>query len=341
MLAVFVSVAMSALPGTADGPRVEVVATGLEVPWSLAFAEDGRLFVTEQPGHIRVVRHGRLERNPVATIAVAPKSSGLMGLALDPAFATNGHLYVCYMAPRGEGLVSSRLVRLTLRRGAPAEERLLLDGHRGVGTRNGCRVKIGPDGKLYATMGDAGEPRLARRLRSPAGKILRLNRDGTVPADNPFPGSAVYALGFRNPQGLAWDAAGQLYATEHGPIGRDEINLIQPGGDYGWPNVLGRAGHPRFIDPVIESGTDTWAPAGAAILAGAMYVATLRGQCLLRVSLPRDRTAPRLTSLLKNAHGRLRDVVVGPDGALYVTTSNRDFRGTPTPGDDHILRIVP
>lgn len=341
-LAVLVAAAALAGPGLAGPAEVRVVAGGLEVPWALAFAPDGRLFVTERPGRIRLVRGGRLEPEPVAALAVAAVGeSGLMGLALDPAFAQTGHLYACYTAARGDTLIN-RVVRLTLREGRAGDERVLVDGVPGAGIHDGCRVKFGPDGKLYVTTGDAAEPGLAQQRASLAGKILRLNGDGSVPDDNPFPGSPVYSLGHRNPQGLAWDRAGRLFAAEHGPWGHDEVNHIQPGRNYGWPEVRGRAGRDdgRYVDPVIESERDTWAPSGIAFLGDDLFIAALRRR-LLRVTLGPDLRVTRVGALLERRYGRLRDVVAGPDGALYVTTSNRDGRGMPAPDDDRILRVVP
>ena len=323
-------------------PRVEVVARGLEVPWALAFASDGRLLVTERPGRVRLVKGGRLVAVPLATLAVAAVGeAGLMGLALDPAFAENGYVYVCYTASRGGRTLVNRIARLTLRDGGAAEERVLVDDLPGAPIHDGCRLKFGPDGKLYATTGDAAEPQLAQRLDSLAGKILRLNPDGTVPADNPFPGSPVYSLGHRNPQGLAWDRSGRLLAAEHGPTGHDEVNHIRPGRNYGWPAVTGAGGDPRYADPLLESGDDTWAPSGIAVLGEDLFVAALRGRRLLRVRLGPTLEVLRTASLLAGTHGRLRDVVVGPDGALYVTTSNRDGRGWPASDDDRILRLPP
>ena len=321
-------------------PTVEIVATGLEVPWALAFAADGRLFVTERPGRIRLVKSGRLESEPIATLPVAAVGEGgLMGLALDPAFAETGQLYICYTAEKGGRLVN-RLVRLTLRGGRAGDERVLIDDIPGARIHDGCRVKFGPDGRLYVTTGDAAEPGLAQRLDSLAGKILRLNRDGTVPDDNPFPGSPVFSLGHRNPQGLAWDPSGRMLEAEHGPSGHDKINHILAGRNYGWPEVRWRGSDPRYVEPLLESGQETWAPSGIAFLGGDLFVAGLRGQRLLRVSLAPDlRRVVRVATLLSGTHGRLRDVVVGPDGALHVTTSNRDGRGWPRPDDDRILRV--
>lgn len=323
-------------------PRVEVVVSGLHVPWALAFAPDGRLFVTERPGRIRLVEDGRLAPEPVATLPVAQYGeSGLMGLALDPAFRESGHLYVCYTLQKGADLVN-RVVRLSLNRdGRAGGERVLLDDMTGAMIHDGCRLKFGPDGKLYVTMGDAAVARLAQQRDSLSGKILRINADGSVPADNPFPGSPIYSLGHRNAQGLAWDAAGRLLAAEHGSSAHDEVNHIRPGRNYGWPEVRGRAGDPRFVDPIIESGSDTWAPSGIAFLGGDLFVAGLRGQRLLRITLSPALSVIRVGALLDRTHGRLRDVVVGPDGALYVATSNRDGRGSPAPDDDRILRVRP
>jgi glucose/arabinose dehydrogenase len=327
-------------------PRVEVVARGLEVPWALAFAPDGRLFVTERPGRLRVIKDGRLDPTPLAMIAVAAVGeAGLMGLALDPAFATNGHVYICYTAstaPRllGGGLIN-RVVRLTVRGAGADAERVLLDNLPGASIHDGCRLKFGPDGKLYVTTGDAAEPRLSQRMDSLAGKILRLNPDGSVPPDNPFPGSPIYSLGHRNPQGIAWNGAGRLFAAEHGPSGHDEVNRILPGRNYGWPDVAGKGGEPRYVDPLLESGSDTWAPSGIAALGSDLFVAGLRGRRLLRIRLRAEASVAGVEALLAGTYGRLRDVVVGPDGALYVTTSNRDGRGSPTPDDDRILRVIP
>ena len=326
-------------------PRVSVVAHGLEVPWALAFAPDGRLFVTERPGRIRVVREGKLDPEPVVTLPAAHAGEGgLMGLALDPSFAETSRAYVCYTAERSGRLVN-RVVALSLRDGQAREDRAVVDDIPGSSIHDGCRLKFGPDGKLYVTTGDAGDSRRAQRLDALNGKILRIDPDGSVPSDNPIKGSPVYSFGHRNVQGIAWDRAGRLWASEHGPSGipccHDEINLVQPGRNYGWPHVYGKAGDRRFVDPVVESGNDTWAPSGAAFLGEHLYVGALRGRCLLRVTPNADGTSAQVAKLLERSYGRLRDVVAGPDGALYVTTSNRDGRGTPASDDDRILRVEP
>jgi glucose/arabinose dehydrogenase len=345
ILRVLLLAAALVTPAAAE-PRVSVVVSGLEVPWALAFAPDGALYVSERPGRLRVVRGGRLEPTPLATLPVAAQGEGgLMGLVLAPNFGESGRLYVCYTAARGRGLVN-RVVSLVVRGGRAETERALLDDIPGASVHDGCRLKFGPDGKLYVSTGDAAEPALSQRRDSPAGKILRFNPDGSLPADNPFPGSPVYSLGHRNVQGLAWDARGRLFASEHGPSGspggHDEINRIQPGGNYGWPHAFGNGDDPqRFLDPVLHSGQGTWAPSGIAILGDHLYVAALRGQRLLRMRITAEGGVADFTAWLAGTHGRLRDVVVGPDGALYVTTSNRDGRGSPRADDDRILRLVP
>ena len=333
------------------GFRVEVIARRLEVPWALAFAPDGRLFFTERPGHVRVIKDGQLQPQPWVELPVAQVGEGgLLGLALDPNFGRNGYVYV-YYTYRAQGGLQNRVARLRERDGRGAEATTILDGIPGANIHDGGRIKFGPDGKLYIGTGDASQSALAQDPRSLAGKVLRLNPDGSIPSDNPFPGSPVYSLGHRNPQGLAWHPqTGQLFETEHGPSANDEVNIVQAGKNYGWPQV-GELRDPRFVDPVLWSRQETWAPAGAAFYdgdrlpfwRGSLLFAALRGEHLHRVILrPPDFTSvERDEELLSGQYGRLRDVVVGPDGLLYIATSNRDGRGSPAAEDDRILRLVP
>jgi glucose/arabinose dehydrogenase len=353
------------LAGAAATPRaeaqtfdVEDAVTGLTTIWAIDFAPDGRIFLTERGGRVRTVRDGVLDPQPWITLDVVEVAeSGLLGLALDPRFATNGYVYVAYTYATGDGTMQNRLARL---REDPVTGRgvldaILLDDVRAGRVHDGGRVKFGPDGKLYWTMGETGNPDLAQSLDVWNGKILRLNPDGSIPEDNPFPGSPIYSYGHRNPQGLAWQpGTGRLYATEHGPSGSqsccDEVNYILPGMNYGWPQAFGDQSAAGTMAPLIHSGptgATTWAPGGAAFVttgpwAGSLVFVGLRGQSLYRVTL--DPTNPvGVTSFeryLQGTYGRLRDVVEGPDGALYVATSNRDGRGSPGPADDRLLRIT-
>lgn len=338
-------------------PQVEIVATGLEAPWEMVWAPDGRMIVTERPGRVRVIVDGQLQPEPLAEIRVAAVGEGgLMGLALDPGFADNGFVYTMYTYQQGIGL-ANRISRWVLRDGRLEDETTLLEGIPGARNHNGGRIAFGPDGKLYATTGDAGRGSTAQDLGALSGKILRLNADGSVPEDNPFEGSLVYSYGHRNPQGLAWHpGTGELLATEHGPSGegrlccRDEVNVIRPGANYGWPVVTGR-GDERFTDPLAYSGAGTtWAPAGAAFYQGTalpvwqgnLLFGTLRGQHLHRLVLGGDDGLSLVEEeeLFTGVYRRLRIVAMGPDGHLYIATSNRDGRGRPAADDDRILRIV-
>jgi glucose/arabinose dehydrogenase len=325
------------------------VATGLQVPWSLAFAPDGRLFVTERPGRIRIVERDSLRAEPWATIPVhANEEAGLMGIAIDPEFARNGRVYVCYTAPAGNA-GTNRIAVLTEEGGKGGAPRVLVDGIPAGSFHDGCRLGFGPDGKLYATTGDAYLRETAQSLGSLAGKVLRLNADGSVPADNPFPGSYVWTYGHRNPQGLAWHPDGRLLATEHGTggDGNNELNVIEKGWNYGWPDAIGYTTDPRLAGPILVNGD---APAGATFvtsdrypaLRGGLLIAALSSQRLYRVAFQPDSTLTVAgTETVLYGLGRIRDVVQGPDGFLYVATSNRDGRGQPGPDDDRVLRLVP
>ncbi|MCI0484547.1 MAG: PQQ-dependent sugar dehydrogenase, partial [candidate division NC10 bacterium] len=259
---------------------VEVVVRHLEIPWALDFAPDGRLFFTERPGRIQVLDPGASRPRLVGRLTVAHEGEGgLLGVALDRDFSRNGRLYAYYTYREGERLWN-RVVRLTQEKGGilREEEGTVIDRIPGARIHNGGRIKIGPDGRLYITTGDAANPPLAQDLTSLAGKILRINPDGSIPGDNPFPGSPVYSLGHRNPQGLAWHSVSRaLFITEHGPIGHDEVNLVQPGKNYGWPHVAGSGGGVRFLDPILESGQGTWAPSGTAVYRSDLFFAALRG----------------------------------------------------------------
>jgi glucose/arabinose dehydrogenase len=336
--------------------KVDVLFSHLDTPWAIGFAPDGRILITERPGRIRVVKDGQLQAEPWMTLDVAEVGeAGLLGLALDPQFAQNRWVYVAYTYRAGDGRLVNRLVRLRddPASGKGALDKILLDNIPGASNHDGGRVKFGPDGKLYWTIGDAQTTSLAQDISSLNGKILRLNPDGTVPADNPFK-SAVYSYGHRNPQGLAWQpGTGRLYATEHGPSGvpsccRDEVNLIEPGKNYGWPVIMGDQTREGMISPVIQSGDNvTWAPSGATFVTrgpwvGSLVFTGLRGQALYRLTFdPNDPRKPqKLETLFEGQFGRLRDVVEGPDGGLYILTSNSDGRGSPSAEGDKVLRLT-
>ena len=338
----------------ADGTRfgVRVMFTGLEVPWSLAFTPDDRLFFTERAGRVRIVRNGTLLPTPALTIGDVSASgeSGALGLTVHPAFATNHFVYLGYTANVPGGGTVNRVVRYRELNNTLGEAVVILDNLAAASIHDGCRVRFGPDGKLYVTMGDAANAPVAQDLASLNGKILRINDDGSVPADNPY-GSPVYSYGHRNPQGIDWHPATRdLWETEHGATGNDEVNRIDAGRNYGWPVIEAMQTQAGMETPVLFFDPSV-APSGASFYTGSMvagfrnnfFFATLRGQHLHRVRL--DAADPRHVAaheaLLQNRFGRIRDVVTAPDGSLYFSTSNRDGRGSPVAEDDRIVRIVP
>lgn len=318
---------------------IKVVAENLSVPWAIDVAQDGRLFFTERSGAIRVVSaNGTLLSDPAAYINVAQQGeAGLLGLALHPNFAQNHLLYI-YQTYTNGSAVFNKVVMLTEKDNKIIDSKVVLDKIPASDRNDGGRIRFGPDGKLYVATGDAKQPELAQNAGSLAGKILRINPDGSIPADNPFSGSPVYSYGHRNVQGLAWDLKGNMYATEHGESGNDEINLIKPGENYGWP--IEQCDGARFEKPAV-CFNPAIAPAGMAIAhsdklgyKGDLLIASLKAMQLRKVDLGNNTTTNILTS-----YGRIRDVVEAPDGTLYLLTSNRDGRAIPNPGDDRILHI--
>lgn len=352
--------------GRDDAPRstaaaYETVATGLTVPWTIAFAPDGRAFVTERPGRIRVLQNWQPDPQPWASLEVtATGEAGLMGIVLSPNFERDGYVFVVGTFLKADQLVN-RVIRFTEQNGRGTHPHVLIDDIPSAEFHAGDAIAFGPDGMLYVATGDAGDPGNAQELRSLSGKILRYTPDGGIPHDNPFPGSPVYALGLRNVQGLAWSADGQLFATDHGPSGmpnerfrrnHDELNRIVRGRNYGWPNEAGYSRDPDLISPLVE-WTPAIAPAGLAIYTGAFepwrgsaFVSGLRGQQLRRVALersPSSRGDWRVSAeevLFYEELGRIRAVTMGPDGYIYFATSNWDGRGEPGPEDDRILRLL-
>ena len=336
---------------TQDGIRfrVETVVQSLEIPWAMAFAPDGRLFVTERPGRVRILNLASSTSDLALTIAdvFAQDEAGLLGLALDPQFEQNRWVYLYYTAALTTGGRVNRVVRYREVNARLVERVVLLDNVPAGQFHDGGRVRFGPDGLLYVTTGDAGNGLLAQDLASYAGKLLRLNRDGTTPRDNPF-ASPVYSSGHRNPQGLDWHpSTGDLWASEHGQTGNDEINVIRGGANYGWPRIEGTGTLPGMESP-IAFYNPAIAPSGASFYRGDrfpgfsnnLFVGTLRGSHLLRLRVDGRRIVSE-ERLLDGRLGRIRDVVSGPDGYLYLCTNNRDGRGNPATTDDRILRLVP
>lgn len=328
---------------SSEQPVAVVLAEELEVPWSLDFLPDGSIIFTERPGNVRLIDAGQgLSEEPLLSIdeVSATGEGGLLGIAVHPDYENNSFIYLYYTYSE-EGALSNKVVRYTYQDNELIEDQLIIDNIPASGIHNGGRIKFGPDGMLYITTGDAGQSSLAQDPDSLAGKILRLNDNGDVPEDNPFENSPVYTLGHRNPQGLAWDEQGRMWATEHGSSAHDELNLIGAGNNYGWPQIIGDETAEDMVSPVIHSGEDTWAPSGAAYLNGSVFFAGLRGESLYEASIDQDAEAVSvgLQSHFTGEFGRLRDVVAGPEGNLYLLTSNRDGRGDPVSTDDRIIRI--
>ncbi|GAA5042879.1 glucose/arabinose dehydrogenase [Thermocatellispora tengchongensis] len=328
--------ARSAATGGFDFTRAQVSVTGLQVPWALAFLPDGSGLVSERnTGRIMQVRPGAA---PVAVATLpgvsASGESGLLGIAVSPTYAQDQWVYAYYTTAS-----DNRVVRFRLN--AAQSPQVLLSGIPSAAIHDGGRIAFGPDGMLYVATGDAAATGNAQNLSSLAGKILRLRPDGTIPPDNPFAGSAVYSYGHRNVQGLAWDSQGRLYATEFGQNTWDEINAIVAGGNYGWPTCEGTCSNASFRNPIVTWTTAEASPSGLAYANGTLFAAGLRGNRLWTVPVTASGSAGTPVAELQGRYGRLRAVAVGPDGWLWITTSNRDGRGTPTADDDRIIRVPP
>lgn len=336
--------------------RVEEVVRGLEVPWSVVFTTPERMLITERAGRVRVVENGRLLEKPLATFEVSSRSEdGLLGLTLHPQYEQNKWLYLAYSYQKGSDIID-RVVRFKDNGDNLSEETIIIDDIPAANVHAGSRLQFGPDQKLYITAGDAAERQLAQDKNSLAGKILRLNDDGSIPSDNPFPGSPVWSLGHRNPQGLAWHpVTGTMFETEHGPSGfdgpggGDEVNVIEKGLNYGWPVVSHTNNKPGFVAPKIVF-TPAVAPASGMSYSGTelpqfqnnFFFGTLRGEALYRVVVDANDPSQIISyeKIPEVNFGRIREVAEGPDGALYFTTSNRDGRGRARDGDDKIYRLV-
>jgi len=339
--------------------KVETVVPNLEVVWSIVWTPDGRMLFTERPGRVRVFENGKLRPQPLFVVPdVEPRGeSGLMSIVLHPQFAANHLLYLSY-AYSGNG----QQVRVARYRDTPngfVDRKVIIENIPAAQFHAGCRLRFGPDGKLYITTGDATDREIAQQLSSLGGKILRLNDDGTVPADNPFVGRTdarpeIWAYGSRNSQGIDFQpGTNLLWETEHGPSGfdgpggGDEVNIIERGKNYGWPVIHHRATHEGMESPLLEY-TPACAPGSGMFYRGAQFpqfknnffFGCLRGERIIRV-VTNGRSVASQENLLEGKYGRIRDVAEGPDGFIYFSTSNRDGRGNPASDDDRILRLVP
>ncbi|MDP3941964.1 MAG: PQQ-dependent sugar dehydrogenase [bacterium] len=339
------------ITNTPEAPVVSTIATGLHVPWALAFLPDGDLLVTERGGTVRIIRKDTgLDPNILYTINDAKEigEGGLLGIALHPDYPKKPYIYFYYTYSGNIVTVKNRLVRFTFKNERFSDPSVLIDSIPAGSNHDGGRIKFGPDGYLYITTGDSGDPSLAQNKMSLAGKILRVTDEGEPVSENPFAlgneNPLIYSYGHRNPQGLAWDSNGALWETEHGrssPTGYDEVNLITPGKNYGWPTIQGNETKTGMETPIINSGpTTTWAPSGAVFADNSLFFAGLRGQTLYEAVI-KDSKVTEFQEHFKGEFGRLRDVILGPDGYLYVTTSNRDGRGVPNSEDDRIIRMNP
>jgi len=314
--------------------KLDIIADNLQAPWSIQKSGDV-FYLSERPGNIVKIEDGRVERQHVELSKELSTASeaGLLGFVLAPDFLESKRAYAYYTYV-DDSKQFNRIITLMLLDNKWKEESLLVDRINSGTYHHGGRLKIGPDGKLYATVGDATEPMLAQNLSTLEGKILRLHLDGTIPDDNPFPNSYVYSFGHRNPQGLTWTSDGKMYASEHGNSANDEINIIQKGQNYGWPIIEGSEEQQGMVAPIVTSEYNTtWAPSGMDNNEEKLYVAALRGTAILEFTIETLEKRELVSGL-----GRIRDLYVD-NQFLYFISNNTDGRGNPLINDDKLYRI--
>ncbi len=318
-----------------DEVGVQVLAKNLEAPWGLTFLPDGSGVFTERDSRkiYTITAGGAVTEAQIVEAAYSRGEGGLMGIAASPNYATDRTLFIYYTTETDNRIAKMRL---------GDEPTPIVTGIPVSGIHNGGRLAFGPDGFLYAGTGDASQTGRSQDLKSLGGKILRMTADGKPAPGNPFPNSLVWSYGHRNVQGLAWDAQKRMYATEFGQNRFDEVNLIQPGKNYGWPTVEGVGTNPKLTNPLLVWGTDEASPSGAAVAGTVLLAAALKGQRLWVVPLDgKGGVDGQPRAILQGKFGRLRHVAKAPDGTVWIMTSNRDGRGEPQPEDDRIIRLLP
>lgn len=321
-------------------PEMKILAQNLEVPWGMGFLPDGRLVFNERTGRITILDLKTGNKILLMEREIWDRAEGgLLGLAVDPQFNQNHFIFIYETIESG-----NRIVRLKFENEILTEDKILLDSIPKKLFHDGGILKFGPDGFLYAGTGDARTPENAQDINSLSGKILRMNRNGEIPSDNPF-NNYVWSYGHRNVQGLCWDTNGNMFASEHGPSGElngwcchDELNAIQKGGNYGWPFVIGDMQKEKTILPIAHSGEDTWAPGGIEFYNDKIVVACLRGEKILSFDISNS-NAIHADTLIDDKYGRLRNILTTPDGDLIFCSSNRDGRGDAQEGDDKIYLL--
>jgi len=322
-----------------ENPVFSIVADNLDTPWSIVKLPSGNFLLTEREGQIRLIEtNGNSEVIEVIDEAREKGEGGLLGITLHPQFEDNNLVYLYYTHLNEEDEKVNKVIRASYADSSFSEIETIIDNIPGAMYHNGGRIKFGPDNNLYITAGDAQSPEKAQDTNFLGGKILRLDEEGNVVADNPFD-NEVYSYGHRNPQGIAWDDDGNLWATEHGRSATDELNLVKKGANYGWPSIVGSEEREGMESPAIQSGVnETWAPSGAAYYDNNIFFVGLRGNTLYQANIE-DIDNINITKHFSGELGRLRDVIVDDNGILYFISNNTDGRGYPAQNDDKLYRL--